>query len=181
MTNNLLPILGWVCAAILAQIIFKQYMRRITAQDNSIALPQNQLAAITDKDVSFAKQKILNTSEAKLFYRTRQILDKAGKQNWHVFAQVSYGEIITTKSYSEVKQKRSYSAINSKRADLVIVDNFSLPQIVIEYQGAGHYQGTAIQRDEIKKHACERAKIIFLELHEGFIDSEIQDAILRVT
>ena len=176
--QNLFPILGWVCAAIFAQIVFKQYMRRIKAQDNSIALPQNQLAAITDKDVKLIKQKILNASEAKLFYRTRQLLDKADKTHWHVFAQVSYGEIITTQSYSELKQKRAYSAFNSKRADLVIVDNFGLPRIVIEYQGAGHYQGNASERDEIKKRACERAGIVFLELHEGFKDSEIQVEIL---
>jgi Protein of unknown function (DUF2726) len=177
MTTDLIPILGWVCAAFLAQIVFKQYLKRIRAQDNSIALPENQLSAIKDKDVTFKKQKILNASETKVFYRTRQILDKQSKQNWHIFAQVSYGEILSTNSYSDIKKQRAYSAINSKRADLVIVDNFGLPRIVIEYQGEGHYQNNAIQRDEIKKTACERAGIIFLELHPGFKDREILDAI----
>ncbi len=176
--QNLFPILGWVCAAILAQIVFKQYMRRIKAQDNSIALPQNQLAAITDKDVTFNKQKLLNSGETKVFYQAKKALNSAGKHNWHVFAQVSYGEIITTKSYSELKQQRAYSAINAKRADLVIVDNLGWPRIVIEYQGAGHYQANAEERDEIKKRACERANIAFLELHPDFNNNEILNVIL---
>jgi Protein of unknown function (DUF2726) len=178
MTTNLIPILGWVFAAILAQIVFKQYLKRTRAQDSSIALPENQLAAIKDKDVTFQKQKILNAGEAKVFYRTQQILDKQDKQNWHVFAQVSYGEFLSTSCFSDVKKQRAYSAINSKRADILIVDNFGLPRIVIEYQGEGHYQGNADQRDEIKKIAVERANIVFLELYPNFKDHEIIDAVL---
>ena len=181
MTDNLIPILGWVFAAILAQLLFKQYLKRTRAQDSSIALPENQLAAIKDKDVKFTKQKILNVSEAKVFYRTRQILDKHNKQNWHVFAQVSYGEFLSTSCFSDIKKQRAYSAINSKRADILIADNFGMPRIVIEYQGEGHYQGNAAKRDEIKKTACEKAGIVFLELYPNFSDKEIADAFLALT
>jgi len=66
-------------------------------------------------------------------------------------AQVSLGEVLSS------PDARAYSAINSKRVDLLIVSRSGDPIAAIEYQGHGHYQGTAAARDAVKKEALRKA------------------------
>jgi hypothetical protein len=51
---------------------------------------------------------------------------------------------------------RAYSANNSKRVDLLLASRSGDPIGAIEYQGHGHYQGTAAARDAVKKEALRK-------------------------
>jgi Protein of unknown function (DUF2726) len=52
--------------------------------------------------------------------------------------------------------------INSKRVDLLIVSRRGEPIVAIEYQGHGHYQGTAAARDAVKKEALRKAGVRYI-------------------
>ena len=71
-------------------------------------------------------------------------------------AQVSLGEVLSS------PDARAYSAINSKRVDLLIVSRNGDPIAAIEYQGHGHYQGTAAARDAVKKEALRKAGVGYI-------------------
>ena len=75
---------------------------------------------------------------------------------WRVMAQVSLGEVLSS------PDARAYSAINSKRVDLLIVSRSGDPIAAIEYQGHGHYQGTAAARDAVKKEALRKAGVRYI-------------------
>ena len=77
---------------------------------------------------------------------------------WRVMAQVSLGEVHNSPS------KAAFNAINAKRVDLMVVSERSRPLAAIEYQGQGHYQGTAPARDAVKKEALRRAGIGYIEI-----------------
>jgi hypothetical protein len=77
---------------------------------------------------------------------------------WRVMAQVSLGEVLSS------SDARAYSAINSKRVDLLIVSRKGDPIAAIEYQGHGHYQGTAAARDAVKREALRKAEVRYIEV-----------------
>jgi hypothetical protein len=47
------------------------------------------------------------------------------------------------------------------------MDDNCLPRHALEYQGAGHFQGTAAARDAVKKEALRRAGIGYHEVVAG--------------
>jgi hypothetical protein len=83
------------------------------------------------------------------------------RPDWRVMAQVSLGEILRS------KDAEAYGCINSKRVDMLIVDENRRPRHAIEYQGKGHYQGTAAARDAVKKEALRKAGIGYHEVVAG--------------
>lgn len=99
---------------------------------------------------TFASRPLLNQSEQRLFLAVEKML--ADRQSdWRLMAQVSLGEILSS------PDKEAYFAVNSKRVDMLLTDTHGLPLHVIEYQGAGHHQGTAAARDAVKKEALRKA------------------------
>ncbi len=52
---------------------------------------------------------------------------------------------------------------NSKRADFVIVNSSGHVVLAVEYQGTGHYQGTARLRDAVKREAFCTAGVQLIE------------------
>jgi len=58
----------------------------------------------------------------------------------------------------------AFRSINSKRVDILIVDQGGWPVAAVEYQGDGHYQGTAAGRDAVKKEALRKAGIRYVEI-----------------
>ncbi len=117
-----------------------------------------QLRAV--KDASFHKLYLLNKSEFRVFKIIEAEIASA-KKGYRVFAQVSLGEVIDSKN------REAFFAINSKRVDFLIVDANSLPVVAVEYQGSGHFQGTAEARDAIKDSAVQKAGIGFIEIFES--------------
>ena len=100
-------------------------------------------------------------------------INTAGLQ-WRVMAQVSLGEVLSSPN------ARAYSAINSKRVDLLIVSRSGDPIAAIEYQGHGHYQGTAAARDAVKKEALRKAGVRYIEVTPESGTEEMVRVISRI-
>ena len=103
----------------------------------------------------FEKRRLLSRSEAQVLYAAERAINTADLK-WRVMAQVSLGEVLSS------PDARAYSAINSKRVDLLIVSRSGDPIAAIEYQGHGHYQGTAAARDAVKKEALRKAGVRYI-------------------
>ena len=107
----------------------------------------------------FEKRRLLSRSEAQVLYAAERTINTAAADlKWRVMAQVSLGEVLSS------PDARAYSAINSKRVDLLIVSRSGDPIAAIEYQGNGHYQGTAAARDAVKKEALRKAGVRYIEV-----------------
>ena len=105
----------------------------------------------------FEKKRLLSPSEARFFYAAEKAIADQ-KLSWRVMAQVCLGEVLGS------PDEAAFRAINAKRVDLLIVNNGGYPLAAIEYQGEGHYQGTAPLRDAVKKEALRRAGIGYIEM-----------------
>lgn len=117
-----------------------------------------QLRIVMEAD--FEVQPLLNRSEARLFKELDRMVI-ACNPAWQVMAQVSLGEVLRCADPS------AYGCINSKRVDLLLMDGDCYPRHVIEYQGAGHHQGSAAARDAVKKEALRKAGIDYHEIVAG--------------
>jgi Protein of unknown function (DUF2726) len=100
---------------------------------------------------------LLNFEEYPVFKIIEQDIASAQK-GYRVFAQTSLGEVLDS------LDRDAFHSINSKRVDILIVDQGGRPVVAVEYQGSGHYQGTAATRDAIKKEALEKAGIRYVEV-----------------
>lgn len=109
---------------------------------------------------NFQKRKILNRGEYLVF---RVIEDDlaAARTGYRVFAQTCLGEIL------KPSDQAAFHSINSKRVDMLVVDRGGWPVAAIEYQGEGHYQGTAAARDAVKKEALRKAGVLYIEVVKG--------------
>ena len=117
--------------------------------------PAEQLRLVMG--ASFKKRRLLSRSEAHVLYAAERAVNAADLK-WRVMAQVSLGEVLSS------PDARAYSAINSKRVDLLIVSRSGDPIAAIEYQGHGHYQGTAAARDAVKREALRKAEVRYIEV-----------------
>lgn len=118
----------------------------------------DQLRVVMGAD--FTPQPLLNKGEARVFKELDQYV-LSSNPNWQVMAQVSLGEILSCKDAA------AYGCINSKRVDLLLIDDDCQPRHALEYQGEGHYKGTAAARDAVKKEALRRAGIGYHEVLAG--------------
>ena len=75
--------------------------------------------------------------------------------------------------YLSASDMQAHSSINSKRADFVIISKYGKPCVVVEYQGTGHYQANAAARDAVKKEACRKAGIHYVEISADYNDQDI--------
>jgi hypothetical protein len=109
---------------------------------------------------TFTAKNILSRTEAGVMRAAERAITEAGL-DWRVMAQVSLGEVLSS------PDEAAFRAINAKRVDLLVISAKSEPLAAIEYQGQGHYQGTAPARDAIKKEALRKAGIRYIEItHE---------------
>lgn len=122
----------------------------------------------------FKARRILSRAEAQVLYAVERAI-RAEKLSWRVMAQVSLGEILQT------PDPRAYSAINSKRVDLLLVSSGGHPIAAIEYQGEGHYQGTAPARDAVKKEALRRAGVRYVEITPEHGPDDVAREIARIS
>ena len=129
----------------------------------------------TVMQAEFRPRRLLNKSEARLFRAMDKLVIELAPPGWQVMAQVSLGEILSS------KDEDAYLCINSKRVDLLIVDEECRPLHAIEYQGGGHHQGTAAARDAVKKESLRRAGIGYVEVVGGEMSpSELRQVVERL-
>jgi len=123
--------------------------------DSTVPDPAEQLRVVMT--APFKKRRLLSKSEAKVLYATEKAIAGSGL-TWRVMAQVSLGEVLAC------ADPKAYAAISSKRVDLLVITSGGDPIAAIEYQGTGHYQGTASARDAVKKEALRRAGVRYIEV-----------------
>ncbi len=121
----------------------------------------------------FEKRKLMSRDEARVFYRAEQAIKALGL-NWRVMAQVSLGEVLKS------SDPQAYAAINSKRVDVLLIAANGDPIAAVEYQGSGHYLGTAAARDAVKKEALRRAGVRYIEVLPGDGAEDIEREIRRL-
>jgi hypothetical protein len=163
--NPLIPIAIWV-VGIGVGIGIEQLRYRLRRRRSSRQYPPlarrpdaaDQLRIVMRAE--FAVQPLLNKAEARVLRELERAIE-ACNPNWQVMAQVSLGEILRS------KDPDAFSCINSKRVDLLLIDGNCVPRHAIEYQGTGHYQGSAAARDAVKKEALRRAGIGYHEVVAG--------------
>lgn len=114
---------------------------------------------------NYRKKRLMNKGEWRVFAQIERV---ARRNDCRTFAQVSLGEIV----YAE---DDAYGAINAKRVDILVIDRNGFAIFAAEVQGSGHYQGTAVLRDEIKRTALESAGVLFVE----FNGEETSDEIIK--
>lgn len=140
-----------------------------SSQPEPFNLSSDQLRIVSQHE--FYKRKLMSKEEFFLFKKLESILENK-HPGFRVFPQVALGEVMGAKNDA------TYRCINSKRADFIIISRFGDPVAVIEYQGSGHYQGNAIERDAVKKEACRRAGIAYHEVVPGYNEHDL-DLLLR--
>lgn len=149
--------------------IFLRKRRRYkySRSTTNVIYKPNNLDILSKAD--FTKSALLNKSEALLFSELSHLLEsKHQQQGVKLFSQVSMGEFIQSKSVM------AFNLINRKRVDFLIVDQQYNPVIVIEYQGSGHYQNNAVERDAIKKECCRKANIEYIEFKQNYDELDFQ-------
>lgn len=133
--------------------------------------PTEQLRAVMAAD--FEKRRLLSKEEARILYAAERAIDEA-KLGWRVMAQVSLGEVLSS------PDAQAYSAINSKRVDLLIISRSGVPIAAIEYQGRGHYRGSAAARDAVKKEALRKSGVRYIEVTPEHSSDELAREIQRI-
>ncbi|MBV4414457.1 DUF2726 domain-containing protein [Enterobacteriaceae bacterium YMB-R22] len=114
----------------------------------------------------FKKHKLMNKEEFYLFRKIELFLQK-NYSGYRVFPQVAMGV------YLRSDDAQAHSSVNSKRADFVIISKFGEPCVVVEYHGGGHYKANAASRDAVKKEACRKAGIRYMEIEANYKDDDI--------
>ncbi len=122
---------------------------------------------------TFQRRKLMSRNEARVFQQVEKAAREAG-HGWRVMAQVSLGEILSS------PDERAYSAINSKRVDILLISRTGEPLAAIEYQGTGHYLGSAAARDAVKREALRRAGVGFIEVKPEHGAEDVAREILRL-
>ncbi|WP_419808953.1 DUF2726 domain-containing protein [Sphingomonas sp.] len=133
--------------------------------------PAEQLRAVMA--APFTAKRVLSRTEANVMLAAEAAIAEAGL-SWRVLAQVSLGEVLAS------SDKAAFNAINAKRVDLLIVSGISEPLAAIEYQGEGHWQGTAPARDAVKKEALRRAGVGYIEVTPAHGPDDLRREVARL-
>jgi Protein of unknown function (DUF2726) len=175
MLTWLLLALALVACAWLLRALFR------TRAANEVADPKKQLGFVSK--VAFETRPLLNKSEFQVLLVLEEAV-RALNAGHRVMAQTCYGEFLKLQTRERNEDtNRAYRSINSKRADFVIIDGAGYPVAVVEYQGTGHYQGTAELRDAVKREACRSAGVALIEVVAVFdkkgLSAEIRQTLQR--
>lgn len=145
--------------------------RLVTPRNSPLGDAPDQLRLVMGAD--FKPRRLLNRSEFRVFEAAeRAVRDQ--RLAWRVMAQVSLGEVLSS------ADERAYAAINSKRVDVLLVARDGRPLAAVEYQGAGHYQGSAPARDAVKKEALRRAGVAYIEMTQAHGPKDLAREIARL-
>lgn len=133
--------------------------------------PTAQLAIVMNAE--FRPKRLMSKSEARTFLQIERLL-RGHANGWRVMAQVSLGEVLTS------ADAKAFAAVNSKRIDMLIIARDGQPLAAVEFQGSGHYLGTAAARDAVKREALRRAGVDFIEVKPDHSDEDLAFEIARL-
>lgn len=160
---------------------FQRLKQRISAENRSIKdIPQYKRRWLSHGEQAQALSRarvdtkpIMSAREFQLFWRAVDWTN--GKSlGLRIFPQVAMGELLQCPREEDSDAFRSF---NAKRTDLVITDRAGRALIAIEYQGQAHFQGNAVERDQIKRLAFERAGVQWVQI---FSDETQDDALSKL-
>lgn len=147
--------------------------RRQHARPAAAVVPfgaSNQLETVMK--ATFEARPLMSRSEAAVFFAAERALTRLDIKG-RVMAQVCLGEILRSTN------DEAFRAINSKRVDILLISSNGYPLAAIEYQGEGHYQGTAYARDAVKKAALQSAGVAYIEATPQHSADDIERDIAR--
>lgn len=167
-----------ICLTLLALVLAGRMFSRASARPD-------QVAAVSRPEIIWRPKRVLNGGETTVYASACSVT--AGiDPSWRVWPQVSLGEVLRTEGRSDA-DREAFRWINSKRVDFLVVDGAGWPVAVIEFQGSGHYQGNAGERDAVKRTVLPRAGIRYIEvaapltkrrLHlDAFLGEELRAAV----
>lgn len=133
--------------------------------------PAAQLNTVMNAE--FRPKRLMSRNEARAFLQIERLL-RGHSMGWRVMAQVSLGEVLTS------TDAKAFAAINSKRVDMLVIANDGHPLAAVEFQGSGHYLGTAAARDAVKREALRRAGVDFIEVKPDYSDEDLVFEIARL-
>ena len=133
--------------------------------------PTTQLAIVMNAE--FQAKQLMSKSEARTFLQIERLL-RGHANGWRVMAQVSLGEVLTS------ADAKAFAAVNSKRVDMLVIARDGQPLAAVEFQGSGHYLGTAAARDAVKREALRRAGVDFIEVKPDHSDEDLAFEIARL-
>ena len=133
--------------------------------------PTAQLTTVMNAE--FRPKRLMSRSEARAFLQIERLL-RGHRMGWRVMAQVSLGEVLTS------TDAKAFAAVNSKRVDMLVIANDGHPLAAVEFQGSGHYLGTAAARDAVKREALRRAGVDYIEVKPDHSDEDLAFEIARL-
>lgn len=140
------------------------------APSRDVSDVDEQLAFVSA--VEFERQPLLNKGEFRVLLVLEAVLRDL-RSGHRVMAQTSLGEVLRPKRNGyTIDEDLAFRSINSKRSDFIVVDRRGLAVLAVEYQGGGHYQGSALQRDAVKRAVFESAGVTLIEVPPQF-DAEV--------
>jgi hypothetical protein len=164
----------WLLFAALVLLLLLRLLRpRQTSAPNEVADPKKQLEFVSR--VAFETQPLLNKGEFQVFLVLEEVVRQVGG-GFRVMAQTCLGEFLRPRRQPQsdaAANDLAFRSINSKRVDFLIVDAAGLAVLVVEYQGDGHYQGTALMRDAVKREAFQSAGVTLIEVQPRFNRREL--------
>lgn len=182
--------IGWLLCLAVVVLVCLTILRRLRRSkrppsqiENDLADPKKQLEFVSR--VAFETQPLLNKAEFQVLLVLEAVVRDLNA-GFRVMAQTSLGEFLRPKRVPPTNATASdlaYRSINSKRADFVIVDSAGYAVLAVEYQGSGHYQGTALLRDAVKREAFRTAGVALIEVPARFskrdIDGQVRQILAR--
>lgn len=115
-----------------------------------------------------------NKAEFDLF---KDLLEICG-DTCHVFPQVHYVHLVSTKQKHGFESKKHRSRIDKKSADFVICDRkTAVPRLVIELDGSAHNRRDKQDRDRFIDALLQQVGLPIIHVKRGGIDKQV----LRVT
>lgn len=156
---------------------------RLAAAQAELATAGTKITTLTSTGadiipkVGWRKARLMNKPEFLLFCDLERLIARAPSGH-RLFTQVSCGEFLDVayRAVLEEIAKDAFHCLNRKRVDFLIIDRVGMPVFAIEYQGSGHYQGNAHDRDHAKRVACHAAGVRFMEVPpEGLTPGQKRD------
>jgi hypothetical protein len=141
----------------------RRYRRSAHVQRPDLSDPAEQLRLVMG--ARFSPRPVMSKGEYAVFRIAEQEAE-AMRCGHRVFGQTSLGEILAS------EDSDAFRAVNSKRVDVLVIDRRGMAVLAIEFQGDGHYQGTAAVRDAVKKEALRKAGVSWLELTSAHGEDE---------
>lgn len=167
-------------AALVLLLLLRLHRPRMPSAPNEVADPKKQLEFVSR--VAFETQPLLNKSEFQVLLVLEDVVREVGG-GYRVMAQTCLGEFLRPKRQQQLNAAASdlaYRSINSKRADFVIVDAMGHAVLVVEYQGDGHYQGSAVVRDAVKREAFQSAGVALIEVQPRFGKTDVARQVRQI-